>query len=55
MSVCDSCILGGELGIPTITFGPSGGNMHGANEYGYFSDVLDCKEIYIRTVKGILK
>ena len=55
MSVCDSNILGGELGIPTVTFGPSGGNMHGANEYGYFKHVLACIEIYKRTVKEMLK
>ena len=24
-----------QLGIPVVTFGPSGGNMHGDNEYGY--------------------
>ncbi|HHX04369.1 MAG TPA: M20 family metallopeptidase [Tissierellia bacterium] len=55
MSVCDSNILVVELGIPTVTFGPSGGNMHGANEYGYFEHVVACKEIYIRTVKDMLK
>lgn len=55
MSVCDSNILGGELGIPTVTFGPSGGNMHGINEYGYFSHVPACIEIYKKTVKDMLK
>lgn len=34
-SVCDSNILAVSLGIPVVTFGPSGGNMHGDNEYGY--------------------
>ena len=54
MSVCDSNILG-AMGIPTITFGPSGGNMHAANEYGYFSHVTACIEIYKRLVKDMLK
>lgn len=54
MSVCDSNILG-EMGIPTITFGPSGGNMHGANEYGIFDHVLACVEIYKRVVGDMLK
>lgn len=53
MSVCDSCILG-AMGIPTITFGPSGGNMHQANEYGYFSHVTACIEIYKRLVSDML-
>ena len=55
LSVCASNILAGSLGIPTVTFGPSGGNMHMANEYGYLSHVLACKEIYIRTVKDMMK
>lgn len=54
MSVCDSNILG-TMGIPTITFGPSGGNMHSANEYGYFSHVKACIEIYKKLVRDILK
>ncbi len=55
LSVCDSNILAVTLDIPTVTFGPSGGNMHGANEYGYFDQVVACKEIYIRTVRDMLR
>lgn len=55
LSVCDSNILAVELGIPVITFGPSGGNMHGANEWGVFSHVLSCIEIYKNVVKDMLK
>lgn len=54
-SVCDSNILAVSLGIPTITFGPSGSNMHGANEYGYAYQVKNCAEIYKRTVAELLK
>lgn len=54
-SVCDSNILCGILGIPTVTFGPSGGNMHGDNEYGYAYQVKNCAEVYIRTVADILR
>lgn len=53
-SVCDSNILAVSLGIPTITFGPSGGNMHGANEYGYAYQVKNCAEIYKLTVADLL-
>lgn len=53
-SVCDSNILAVSLGIPTVTFGPSGGGMHAANEYGCAYQVRDCAEIYRRTVKALL-
>lgn len=53
-SVCDSNILGVTLGIPVVTFGPSGGNMHGDNEYGVPRQVLNALEIYIRTVRDML-
>ena len=54
-SVCDSNILAVSLGIPTVTFGPSGGGMHAANEYGHPWQVKNCAEIYKRTVKELLK
>ncbi len=53
-SVCDSNILAVSCGVPVITFGPSGGNMHGDNEYGYPYQVRNCLEIYIRTAKDLL-
>ena len=52
--VCDSNILAVTLGIPVVTFGPSGGNMHGDNEYGYAWQVKNCGEIYRRTVARLL-
>ena len=53
-SVCDSNILGGLLGIPVVTFGPSGGNMHGDNEYGFAYQVRNCAEIYRLTVRALM-
>ena len=53
-SVCDSNILAVTLGIPAVTFGPSGGNMPGDNEYGYAWQVKNCGEIYRRTVAELL-
>lgn len=53
-SVCDSNILAAQ-GIPVVTFGPSGGNMHGDNEWGVPEQVVNSLEIYIRTVKDMLK
>ena len=54
-SVCDSNILAVSLGIPTVTFGPSGGGMHAANEYGHPWQVKNCAEVYKRTVAELLK
>ena len=53
-SVCDSNILAVSLGIPVVTFGPSGGNMHGDNEYGYAWQVKNSGEVYRRTVARLL-
>lgn len=53
-SACDSNILAVSLGIPVVTFGPSGGNMHGDNEYGYAWQVKNCGEVYRRTVACLL-
>ena len=53
-SVCDSNTLAVSLGIPVVTFGPSGGNMHGDNEYGYAWQVKNCGEVYRRTVARLL-
>lgn len=53
-SVCDSNILAVSLGIPTITFGPSGGGMHADNEYGHPWQVKNCAEIYRRMVAKLL-
>lgn len=54
-SVCDSNIVAVSLGIPVVTFGPSGGNMHGDNEYGYPYQVKNCCEIYKETIRKLLK
>lgn len=53
-SVCDSNYLVTIGNIPTVTFGPSGDNMHGANECGYISQINAATEIYIETIKALL-
>lgn len=53
-SVCDSNFLVVLRDIPTVTFGPSGENMHGANEYGYISQVIAAADIYVRVAKDLL-
>ena len=53
-SVCDANYLAVLGKIPTITFGPSGGNMHGANEYGHKAQIIQATQIYINTLKALL-
>lgn len=53
-SVCDSNIVAVTLGIPVVTFGPSGENLHGDNECGYPEEVLASFEIYKRMVEQLL-
>lgn len=53
-SVCDSNYLYQIANIPTVTFGPSGGGMHSANEFGYISQVKECTQIYLETIKELL-
>lgn len=53
-SVCDSNFLAKIGNIPTITFGPSGENLHSANEFGYLSQVVQSCKIYIETIKSLI-
>ena len=53
-SVCDSNFLVAIGNIPTITFGPSGKNLHQANEFGLISEIVDCTKIYVDVVKDLL-
>lgn len=53
-SVCDSNIVAVTLGIPVVTFGPAGGNLHGDNEWGEPAQVRNCLDIYKRTVAELL-
>ncbi len=42
------------VGVLVVTFGPSGGNMHGDNEYGYEYQVRNCAEICRRTLAALM-
>ncbi len=53
-SCCDSNILAVTGGIPVVTFGPSGGGMHSANEYGHPYQVENCAEIYRLCVEALM-
>jgi succinyl-diaminopimelate desuccinylase len=53
-SVGDFCYLGGRLGIPTIVFGPSGGNFHGPDEYVNIEDVKTTTEVILEFLERSL-
>jgi len=53
-SVCDSNLLANIGNIPTITFGPSGENLHNSNEFGLKSQVKQSAQIYLETIKSLL-
>jgi acetylornithine deacetylase/succinyl-diaminopimelate desuccinylase-like protein len=44
--VSDANILAGRAGIPTLLFGPSGGNMHGADEWLDLSQLEPARAVY---------
>lgn len=46
--VCDCNYLVPELGIPIANYGPSGANMHGANEYVDIYKIGSVLEVYLR-------
>ncbi|HAI21788.1 MAG TPA: hypothetical protein DCM14_07845 [Clostridiales bacterium UBA8153] len=50
-SVCDADYLV-DAGIPTVSFGPSGGNVHQANEWVNLDEVATCAEIYYLLCAG---
>lgn len=35
--------------IPTVMFGPNGGNVHAENEFVYIDSVIKLSEIYFKT------
>ncbi|RLG91770.1 MAG: hypothetical protein DRO36_03425 [Candidatus Hecatellales archaeon] len=56
LGVCvgDENYLVCEAKIPTVTFGPKGGNEHAANEYVRLDSVVDTANIYLETAKILL-
>lgn len=53
-SVCDANLLV-SAGIPTVVFGPSGGNMHSAGEWVEMEEVIAAAAVYRRVVSLLLE
>jgi len=54
-SVSDANCLTGEGGIPTICFGPSGGNLHSANEWVWIDQIYKTIDVYLVALSRMLK
>ncbi len=54
-SVSDANCLTGEGGIPTICFGPAGGNLHSANEWVWVNQINKAIDVYLLALSRILK
>lgn len=53
-SVGDYCYIGGRLGIPTLVFGPGGGNFHSADEYVELDTVRSTAEVILDFLNRVL-
>ena len=54
-SAGDENYLANRFGIPTVTYGPDGGNIHGVNEYVCLSSVVKAANIYLRALTIFLR
>lgn len=48
--VSDANLFSGELGVPTIVFGPHGDNWHQCNEWVDLPSIVDCAQVVLETV-----
>lgn len=54
-SVGDFNYFGAYLKVPTLVFGPIGGNWHAADEWVSLSSVRRVKELYFEFLKGLVR
>ncbi|MGV0820629.1 M20 family metallopeptidase [Martelella sp. AMO21009] len=52
--VSDANILAGRAGIPTLLFGPSGGNMHGPDEWVDLIELEKVRSVYLDFARRFL-
>jgi len=53
--VCDANYLVADAGVPTIIFGPRGGNLHAADEWVDLSTVADAAAVYVALAERVLR
>jgi acetylornithine deacetylase/succinyl-diaminopimelate desuccinylase-like protein len=54
LGVSDANVLAAEAGVPTILFGPSGANLHAADEWADLSQMAVAKAVYTDLALGFL-
>jgi acetylornithine deacetylase/succinyl-diaminopimelate desuccinylase-like protein len=47
--------LANRFNVPTVSYGPDGGNMHGAEEYASLSSTVKAANIYLRALTIFLR
>lgn len=52
--VCDANYLGGDAGVPTIVYGPRGGNLHAPNEWVDLGSIAEAAAVYVATAEQVL-
>ncbi|MGM0607965.1 MAG: M20 family metallopeptidase [Candidatus Muiribacteriota bacterium] len=48
MGPCDANVLCAHMGIPSVVFGPAGGNVHSHNEFVYYDSLKKIEECFKR-------
>jgi acetylornithine deacetylase/succinyl-diaminopimelate desuccinylase-like protein len=52
--VCDANYLVADAGVPTIVFGPRGGNLHAPNEWVDLGSVAQAAEVYVKMAEDLM-
>lgn len=55
MGISDANVICGEAGIPTIVFGPHGGDFHQCTEWLDVTTLVPCAEVVLATATGLLR
>ncbi len=52
--VCDANYLVADAGVPTVVFGPRGGNLHAPNEWVDLGSVVQAAAVFVRMVEVLM-
>jgi acetylornithine deacetylase/succinyl-diaminopimelate desuccinylase-like protein len=52
--VCDANYLVADAGVPTIVFGPRGGNLHAPNEWVDLTSVAQASAVFVRMAEVLM-
>jgi acetylornithine deacetylase/succinyl-diaminopimelate desuccinylase-like protein len=52
--VCDANYLVADAGVPTVVFGPRGGNLHAPNEWVDLASVIQAEAVFVRMAEVLM-